>query len=448
MGFDTYLEIGDQTAAMWRKQSSPLPRMLFRHDQLVVTAASEAGDDEFTYPVAVRFETTAEEALRTLDDSGLGWSASVAAYGETRITAFSGGLVMAREDTKPGASENASIEALRQFEALSPVHDLEALGRVLATQWQDPEAKGVLLFDDITYDAPIESIGTVAFGVHRVAADMEGVDEAAATRAAESWALLYRDAPLIAWPLLLVILLKHLPPEMPVSLVLTEDAYESAAVSTVEEGLAYGETYWEESSELLAAHARTLGRLFGVLAGFHNQLGREFWFARASDTLARLRSMTTENSTTTERGQMLESLVEALIRTEEPQLQVVEKNFRTREEEIDLVIANNLGDAFWAAQASPIIFAECKNTTEKPGVPELRVFESKMDDRGAIVRIGIFISVNGFAETFLTRLKQVQRATGVIFAISGDDLEVIINEKRRLTDWLRTDGLTRALGKS
>lgn len=72
MGFDTYLEIGDQTAAMWRKQSSPLPRMLFRHNQLVVSWASDGGDDdEFTYPVDVRFETTAEEALLTLEDSGL-----------------------------------------------------------------------------------------------------------------------------------------------------------------------------------------------------------------------------------------------------------------------------------------------------------------------------------------------------------------------------------------
>lgn len=447
MGYDTYLQIGGQTAAMWRKQSSPLPRMLFRHSQLIVDAPADAGD-ESPYQVEVRFDTTAGEALEALDDSGLGWSASAAAYGETRITALSGGIVMARAGKTPGASESAIDEALRQFEALSPLHDLEALGRVLAAQWTDSEAESALLFDDITYDAPIESVSSVALSVHRAALKMDGVDEAAATRAAESWVLLYRDAPLIAWPLLFVILLKHLPPGTPVSLVLTEDAYESAGVSTVAEGLAYGERYWEESSELLAAHARTLGRLFGVLAGFNNQLGREFWFARAADTLSRLRSMTDENSTTTERGQMLESLLEALVRTEEPELQVVEKNFRTREEEIDLVIANNLGDPFWAAQRSPIIFAECKNTAAKPGVPELRIFESKMDDRGAIVRIGIFISVTGFADTFLTRLKHIQRATGLIFAVSGDDLDVIINEKRRLTEWLRTDGLSRALGKS
>jgi hypothetical protein len=34
MGFDTYLYIGDRVALQWRKHASPLPRLLFRYDQL------------------------------------------------------------------------------------------------------------------------------------------------------------------------------------------------------------------------------------------------------------------------------------------------------------------------------------------------------------------------------------------------------------------------------
>jgi len=445
VGFDTYLLIADRTASMWRKQSSPLPRMLFRHDQLVV---SDNTGPENQYAVDVRFETTAGGALRTLEDSGLGWSASIAAYGETRVTAYSAGIVMSAALTANPSDDRASEDALRRFEALSPAHDLEALGRVLAHQWNDADLDVVLIFDEVMDNAPFKSVFTLSFEVYQAALDITGVDAAAAARAAESWTILYNDAPLIAWPLLHVTLLKQLPPDTPIVLVLTEDAYESANVTTVEGGREYGETYWSESSEMLAGYAHTLGRLFGALAGFNSQLGREFWFARAADALAKLRAMTPANSTTTERGGMLESLVEALIHTEAPELQVTEKNFRTREEEIDLLIANSLKDPFWAAQGSPLIVAECKNSSEKPGVPELRVFESKMTDRGAIVKIGIFISVHGFASTFLQRLKQIQRDGGLIFAVSGDDLEEIINQKIRLTDWLRTDGLTRALGKS
>jgi hypothetical protein len=47
-------------------------------------------------------------------------------------------------------------------------------------------------------------------------------------------------------------------------------------------------------------------------------------------------------------------LIEALLRTEEPELEVIERNFRTREEEIDVLVANGLEDPFWIAHGSPL----------------------------------------------------------------------------------------------
>jgi hypothetical protein len=127
-------------------------------------------------------------------------------------------------------------------------------------------------------------------------------------------------------------------------------------------------------------------------------------------------------------------------------VRVVEKNLRTEEEEIDLVLSNGLSDPFWSTLTSPIIFVECKNWSKKAGVPELRVFESKMRDRAAICRIGIFVSRSGFTSTFMTRLKAIQADVGMIFAIDGIELAELVSSKRRITDWLREEGLRRSLG--
>lgn len=151
--------------------------------------------------------------------------------------------------------------------------------------------------------------------------------------------------------------------------------------------------------------------------------------------------------TTKARGDILESLVEALIKTEEPELQVVEKNYRTAQEEIDLIATNRLQDPFWIAHHSPLLFVECKNWKKKPGVPELRVFESKMQDKGAVCRIGIFVSMQGFTRTFLQRLATSQKNDGIIFAVSGDDIKDLVHRKVRLTDWLAGAGVTRSLGR-
>lgn len=76
---------------------------------------------------------------------------------------------------------------------------------------------------------------------------------------------------------------------------------------------------------------------------------------------------------------------------------------------------------------------ECKNTKDKVGVPDLRIFESKVRDRGALCKVGIFVSISGFADTFLERLKHFQAEGGVIFAVSGADLKQLVSSKTRLS---------------
>lgn len=449
MGYDTSLEIGDRTGLMWRKYASPLPRLLFQHDQAYVRAnypaATSDPDDAWTPELDVGYEATASQVLATLDEAGLGWAAAVAAYSEIRVEAgFTAGFVIGHA-TGDGADVDDAMDA---FVAVPPETDLVDFSKTLAAMWADEALDEIPIFENITHDGIVESGLGVAAKIQRYANEnLVSVNAFAAARAAESWTVLHSEAPLLAWPMLICALLHELPASTVVSLDLSYSAAEEECV-TVEEGKRYCETYWESATEGLASSARTLGRLFTALAAFDSKLGREFWFARAAILYDRLDALKapTNDGTSKQIGDALEDLVEALLRTEEPELQVVERNFRTAEEEIDIVVSNGLSDPFWTSHGSPLILIECKNTSAPIGVPDLRIFESKILDRSALCRIGVFVSFSGFAETFLTRLKSFQK-DGIIFAVSGVDVRELVTSKTRLSEWLRGPGVIRSLGK-
>ena len=302
------------------------------------------------------------------------------------------------------------------------------------------------LLSALSYSGDLPSPLEAASLTHSAADGRNIANPFAAARAAESFANLDRIAPLLAWPLMLCVFLQHLPPGAVVELDLTEDARQAGEDLSIEVAHEYANEYWSSSAEWSASYARTLERLFAVLAGASAGAGPEFWFARAADLLGRLKSMRdTPEVTTKARGDALENLVEALIRTEAPELQILEKNLRTRQEEIDVVLTNGLKDPFWTNLSSPLILVECKNYGNPVGVPPLRVLESKMADRGALCRVGIFVSMAGFTKTFLSRLKSLQTADRIVFALDGNDLAELVTSKQRLTDWLRERGLLRSL---
>ncbi|MBM0201953.1 restriction endonuclease [Micromonospora sp. STR1s_5] len=442
MGFDTYLLIDDRVLFDWRKYASYLPRLLFKHDQAIV------GDEpEDSSPgVSIKYRTTARQALETLGLCGLGWHATVVAYSEIRVVGAGASGMYAAELWDAGDKDVA--KKLSEFEELEPEADLVALGQVMAHQWREG-SDDVVLLQSLSYDGDLPKPHDAAFSVREAAVGACLQNPFPAVRAAESFSVLDRDAPLLAWPLMVCTFLQHLPPNSEVVLDLTEDAKETHEVETVAQGREYAAHYWQKASEKLSGHAHAIGRLFSVLASFDNGLSRDFWFARAVELLGRLDTVAraSDSFSATSRGNALEGLVDALIRTESPELRVVEKNYRTSEEEIDLLLSNSLQDPFWIAHHSPLILIECKNWKAKAGVPELRVFESKIRDRSALCRIGIFVSLSGFTRPFLDRLKAFQLTGGVIFAIDGAELRAIVESRVRLTDWLSAEGVRRSLGK-
>lgn len=446
MGYDTTLEVDGRVVAMWRKHASHIPRLLFRHDQLII----EVGVG-WRGRTKVAFQATAGQIQENLEVSGLGWHATVAAYSRIRVNAFAAGLVMS-EAWGYGESPRDSFEDdVDGFKSLPAVEDLEALSLVFSWQWKKPkpDSDGIpKIFERIKFDEPLDAYGDLLMDLYATAKEVPDVNGAAAVRAMESWIALNYDAPLLAWPMLICLLLRHLDSDTSVVFDLTDDA-DAHDAHSVEEAKEYANSYWLNASTNLSNFAETLGHLFSVLASFDSRLGKQFWFARAADLMGQLEKVNDPASSvsTKARGDALEALVEAIMRIEEPQLQIIEKNFRTREEEIDLLLANSLSDPFWAGLDSPLIMVECKNWREsnRPGVGELRVLESKMGDRRSICKIGIFISVSGFSDTFMTRLKSIQSDGGMIFAVTGEDLSKIISEKVRLTDWLKVDGLRQSL---
>ncbi|MER5867633.1 restriction endonuclease [Kitasatospora sp. NPDC002040] len=440
MGFDTYLQVDGQTVLQWRKDASPLPRLLFRFDQLEIKPPAD--DDSWQ----VAFACSVGSALENLERAGFGWHATVDAYSDNRfVEAGAYGIKMADVKFRDLTDEQARAE-LEEFVSLPAESDLSALGALMVAQWMAGE--DLILLSELTYEGDLERSWDYHSRVFDGAERFGIVDPYRIFRAVESLTVLDRSAPLICWPMIVCTFLKHLPQDLIISFDISEDAAQED-VDGEDSAHEYAARYWEVSGQSLVGVAQTLGRLFGVLSGFDNALGREFWFARSAGLLGKLRSISGDGGglSAKARGDILEALMEAILRTEEPELEVVEKNFRTAEEEIDILVTNGLRDPFWVAQGSPLILIECKNWKNKPGVPELRVFESKMKDRSALCKIGIFVSMAGFTRPFLARLKAFQAQGGIIFALDGDDLEELVSSKTRLTDWLRGAGVRRALGK-
>ncbi|MER7642715.1 restriction endonuclease [Streptomyces sp. NPDC126522] len=445
MGYDTFLEIGGKHTFMWRKHASELPRMLFRFDQLHV---EYIGDQKYARgQFSVIFRGTVRDSLEVLADSGLGWNAAVSAYAATRVDQGQAAGAFIGNGVSDGLPWEEVLRREEEFVKGSAEDDLLHLGQLMVEQIND-DSDEVVILDDLNDSESLPNPGNAAFKAYTEAIKY-GIDgKFKLMRAVESLSFLQRDAPLLAWPLAVCVFLKSLPPDVVMELDLSDDAAEFSMADTEQQARSYAANYWENSSRELARTAQSLGRLFGVLSSFDGALSEEFWFARSSELMRRLRDLNQESIVHTKaRGDALEGLVEALLRTEGAELTVVEKNFRTAEEEIDILASNGLKDPFWVSQGSPLVLIECKNWKTKVGVPELRIFESKLRDRGALCKIGIFVSLSGFRKTFLERLKSFQETGGIIFAVDGHDIEEMIANKQKMTEWLRSTGLRKALGR-
>jgi hypothetical protein len=136
-----------------------------------------------------------------------------------------------------------------------------------------------------------------------------------------------------------------------------------------------------------------------------------------------------------EKGRALENLME-IVFSSISGLEVIEKRVITQDEEIDLHIKNSVVGTFWTSLTSPSFFAECKNWSGKVGAAEVRDFEMKIINHIKLVKVGFFISFNGFTKEVDNALRRASREDHHIVLIDSDDLFELALSKKTTIEWL------------
>lgn len=134
------------------------------------------------------------------------------------------------------------------------------------------------------------------------------------------------------------------------------------------------------------------------------------------------------------KGRLFEEFTE-LIFTSNNYLEISDKNYKTGDEEIDLIILNKTKNNFWSSFGA-MLFVECKNWSKSVGTKEVRDFETKLRNHSGVTKLGFFVSINGFTSEVKNHLKRIGREDYHITLISKTEIEDYLNSDHRYFDWL------------
>jgi CheY-like chemotaxis protein len=104
-------------------------------------------------------------------------------------------------------------------------------------------------------------------------------------------------------------------------------------------------------------------------------------------------------------------------------------------EELDIVVANASPDPFLQQQGA-IWIVECKNWSTTVGVDAVHPLVHKMQHRYGRCRLGLLVSMNGFAATVADELRMNTRSEQLVVLLDGRDVEAWIAAADREA-WLR-----------
>lgn len=138
-----------------------------------------------------------------------------------------------------------------------------------------------------------------------------------------------------------------------------------------------------------------------------------------------------------ERGRRLEALL-AFLFAQVNDLRVVERNYRTDTEEIDLVLqADNFSPRVWQKPGVPFMLVEAKNRAEKASQQMMSVLLTKLQTNRGTSRIAFLVSLAGFTED--ARLQELRFSSQdmCVVMIGREGLESLI-EAEDLDDSLET----------
>ena len=441
MGWESTLSIGGNLVGIWHKHAGSEPTLLFAFDDF------NAGESLEGETPALILSTTAARALTTLEANGFSWALLLADYAKSRDHSIE---LAGQKGWLMGVSESrhatAPFDCQALFDALDnvgPEEDLRALAEVviqectaLENSWralaaEDPDTpfRNSLLFDeplerDRTWIAPSEDS---ALELRRLSL----------IRANDYFRRNHAAAPLVGWYLAMVLLLKHHAPEAVVQFDLSGDP----ELETETNLRTYCQVFWNAARGALGETARFYGGIFGSLAAGTSDFARAAQFGRLEQMLISARAEQDNHR----KGRLLEDLLATVVELPGSSMPILEKRLRHTDEELDLVLRNDLADSFWANFNSPIFIVECKNCQTKADVAELRILETKIDDRGTMCRVGIFVSLSGFTQPFLARVRTLQSKGIAVFPVDAEDLSALICSQTVLADWLKKNGLRKLL---
>ncbi|WP_454860105.1 restriction endonuclease [Promicromonospora soli] len=132
-----------------------------------------------------------------------------------------------------------------------------------------------------------------------------------------------------------------------------------------------------------------------------------------------------------EKGRRLESLL-AFVFSQVSDLKVVERNYRSETDEIDIVLQINGQSVYsWHDQGAPFVFVEAKNHAAKADQPMVNLLLSKLMTRRRSAQMGILVSVGGFTED----------ARKAELRMSGMGVCIVMIDGTALQSLLRSDDL-------
>lgn len=132
------------------------------------------------------------------------------------------------------------------------------------------------------------------------------------------------------------------------------------------------------------------------------------------------------------KGELLEEVMFLLFRSI-PGFEHAQVRRQSNLEEIDVLVQNSSSDPFWQKEGSYVL-VECKNWSSPVGVPELKLFRTKIEDRYGRAALGFFIAMKGYAET--TKIEEWTRRSGsslVVLLTAGDLGALIASPDRSAT---------------
>jgi len=135
------------------------------------------------------------------------------------------------------------------------------------------------------------------------------------------------------------------------------------------------------------------------------------------------------------KGKVFEEFVKLFLGLEQG-FRIAKPNFKTKSEEIDILIRNKVLAPHWVTYNSPFIMVECKNWSEKVEAKHIRDFISKIRNHEGYSTMGFYFVVNGFTSGCRDELVGLRNSPMKLALIDGNMIDKFLNGELELREFL------------